>query len=74
MHRRVAILLEKLSGADQQTILNMHNSERTAVGTPNLEWSNSLAADAKTWLDTLVAENGGNVEAGGLRTTPRTQG
>jgi pathogenesis-related protein 1 len=26
------------SGADQQTILNMHNSERAAVGTPNLEW------------------------------------
>jgi pathogenesis-related protein 1 len=62
------------SGADQQTILNIHNRERAAVGTPDLVWSNSLAADAKTWLDTLVAENGGNAERGGLRHDPVNTG
>ena len=59
------------SGADQQTILAIHNRERAAVGTPDLEWSNSLAADAKTWLDKLVAENGGNVESWRPPSRPR---
>jgi len=49
------------SGADQQTILSMHNTQRKAVNNPDLVWSNSLAADAKTWLDTLIA--GQNVES-----------
>jgi uncharacterized protein YkwD len=62
------------SGADQQTILTIHNRERAAVGTPDLVWSNSLAADARTWLDKLVAESGGDVERGGLRHDPVNTG
>lgn len=49
------------SGADQNTILAMHNRERAAVGTPDLVWSNSLAANAETWLLKLVDENGGSL-------------
>jgi uncharacterized protein YkwD len=33
------------------TILKMHNDERTSVGVSPLVWSNSLAADAKSWAD-----------------------
>jgi len=62
------------SGADQQTILNMHNNERKAVNNPDLVWSNSLAADAKTWLDTLITESGGSVEARGIRHDPVNTG
>ncbi len=62
------------SGADQQTILAIHNRERAAVNTPNLVWSNSLAADAKTWLDKLVAESGGSVESGNLHHDPVNTG
>lgn len=50
------------SGADQNTILAMHNRERAAVGTPDLVWSNSLAANAETWLLKLVDENGGRLK------------
>lgn len=50
------------SGVDQNTILAMHNRERAAVRTPDLVWSNSLAANAETWLLKLVNENGGNLE------------
>lgn len=47
---------------DEQTaILAIHNRERTAVGTPNLVWSASLAADAATYLDKMVAQNGGMI-------------
>jgi uncharacterized protein YkwD len=66
--------VREASGADQQTILDMHNRERAAVGTPDLVWSDSLAADAKTWLDTLVAENGGNTEKNVLRHDPVNTG
>jgi uncharacterized protein YkwD len=68
------VTIGEASGADQQTILNMHNSERDAVKTPDLVWSNSLAADAKTWLDTLIAESGGSVEATGIRHDPVNTG
>jgi hypothetical protein len=50
-----------VSGANQQSVLNMHNSERAAVGVPALVWSNSLAADALGYLDKMVAENQGVV-------------
>jgi pathogenesis-related protein 1 len=41
------------------TILDIHNRERTAVGSLPLTWSNSLAADAKGWADHLVQLNEG---------------
>lgn len=37
------------------TILKIHNDERTTVGSPVLKWSNSLAADAKSWADHLAS-------------------
>ena len=43
------------SGADlTNTILKIHNEERSAVGSPPLKWSDSLAADAKSWADHLA--------------------
>jgi pathogenesis-related protein 1 len=41
------------------TILDIHNRERAAVGVPALQWSDSLAADAKGWADHLVQLNEG---------------
>ncbi len=41
------------------TILDIHNRERAAVGSPPLTWSNSLAADAKGWAEHLVTLNQG---------------
>jgi hypothetical protein len=63
-----------VSGADQQTILAMHNRERAAVNTSDLVWSNTLASDAKTWLDKVVAESGGDVMSGGLKHDPVNTG
>jgi len=37
------------------TILDIHNRERNAVGVPELKWSDSLAADAKKWADHLAS-------------------
>jgi len=37
------------------TVLEIHNKERAAVGSPALVWSNKLAADAKTWADHMSA-------------------
>ena len=50
-----------VSGANQQSILDIHNRERTAVGVPALVWSDSLAADALGYLEKMVAENQGKV-------------
>jgi pathogenesis-related protein 1 len=36
------------------TILKIHNDERSAVGSPALTWSDSLAADAKSYADHLA--------------------
>ena len=36
------------------TILETHNNERAAVGSPALKWSDSLAADAKSWAEHLA--------------------
>ena len=44
------------------TILAVHNRERAAVGVPDLVWSNSLAADAKSWADELVKLNQGKIK------------
>src|SRR5215831_6730689 len=49
------------SGADQQTILNAHDRERSAGGVPALVWSESLASDASAWLNKMVAQNNGVV-------------
>jgi pathogenesis-related protein 1 len=37
-----------------KTILEIHNSERAAVGVPDLVWSDKLAADAKPWAEYLA--------------------
>jgi|SRR5215831_8941462 len=37
------------------TILKTHNDERTAVGVPDLVWSDSLATDAKSWAEHLAS-------------------
>src|SRR5687768_1125035 len=43
------------SDADlQNTILEIHNRERAAVGVPDLVWSDELAAGAQTWADQLA--------------------
>jgi pathogenesis-related protein 1 len=41
------------------TVLAVHNRERAAVGSPELKWSDSLAADAKSWAEHLVTLNQG---------------
>jgi len=50
-----------VSGANQQSVLDIHNRERTAVGQPDLVWSDSLANDALGYLHKMVAENQGRV-------------
>lgn len=44
------------ANADLQTALDTHNSARAAKGVPNLTWSDSLAADAQTWANKLLAD------------------
>jgi hypothetical protein len=39
------------------TILEIHNSERAAVGVPPLVWSDSLAASAQTWAEHVATIN-----------------
>jgi pathogenesis-related protein 1 len=39
----------------QNTILEIHNRERAAVGVPALVWSDELAAGAQTWADHVAA-------------------
>ena len=39
------------------TILEIHNSERAAVGVPPLVWSDTLAASAQTWAEHLATIN-----------------
>jgi hypothetical protein len=41
--------------ATANTILKIHNDERDAVGVPALKWSDSLAADAKSWAEHLAS-------------------
>lgn len=43
------------------TILKMHNDERASVSVPPLVWSNSLAADAKSWAQNLATRNQGKM-------------
>ena len=38
----------------ESSILDMHNSERDAVGVAPLMWNNNLAADAQTWAQQIA--------------------
>jgi len=53
--------IDVVSGANQQSVLDIHNRERAAVGQPALVWSESLASDALGYLHKMVAENQGVV-------------
>ena len=46
------------------TILDIHNRERAAVKVPDLVWSDSLAAGAKTWAKHLATTGEFNHERG----------
>jgi pathogenesis-related protein 1 len=39
---------------DMQTVLNVHNQERAAVGVQPLTWSNNLADGAQTWAQQIA--------------------
>jgi pathogenesis-related protein 1 len=39
------------------TMLEIHNRERAAVGVPPVTWSDSLATDAQAWADYIVSLN-----------------
>jgi len=38
----------------ENTMLNIHNQERAAVGVQPLTWSNSLATDSQSWANHLT--------------------
>ena len=42
-----------LSSSDIQTILSLHNRERSSVGNNQLSWSSTLASQAQAWADSL---------------------
>jgi uncharacterized protein YkwD len=48
----------KVSAAEQETILALHNQYRAAAGVAPLGWDDQLASDAQTWVDALVARGG----------------
>jgi uncharacterized protein YkwD len=50
----------KVSTAEQETILALHNQYRAAAGVAPLVWDDQLAADAQVWVDAL-AERGGTL-------------
>ena len=43
----------QLSASDQNTILSLHNNERSAVGNPPLTWSNNLATQSQDYANQL---------------------
>lgn len=45
--------VSQISSSDIQTILAVHNSERSSVGVVSLSWSSSLAKDAQSWTNSL---------------------
>ena len=53
-----APLATKVSAAEQETILALHNQYRAAAGVAALVWDDQLASDAQTWVDALVARGG----------------
>jgi uncharacterized protein YkwD len=48
----------KVSTAEQETILALHNQYRAAAGVAPLIWDDQLAADAQVWVDALVERGG----------------
>ena len=50
----VVQFLHAQSDKGMQAVLNIHNDERKAVGNQPLTWSDSLAAEAKSWADHLT--------------------
>jgi uncharacterized protein YkwD len=48
----------KVSSAEQETILALHNQYRAAAGVAPLVWDDQLAADAQVWVDALVERGG----------------
>jgi uncharacterized protein YkwD len=48
----------KVSTAEQETILALHNQYRAAAGVAALVWDDQLAADAQVWVDALVERGG----------------
>ena len=46
--------VQQQSADFENTILNIHNQERTAVNVPALSWNNSIAADAQSWADHIT--------------------
>jgi uncharacterized protein YkwD len=44
----------QLDATQRQTILDIHNRERVAVGVQPLEWSDSLAAGAQAWAEHIA--------------------
>jgi len=47
----------QLDANTQNTILDIHNRERAAVGVRPLTWSNDLAASAQNWANYIVSLN-----------------
>jgi hypothetical protein len=54
---QISYAQSRLDANTQNTILSMHNRERTAVGVPQVTWSNSLATDAQNWANYIVSLN-----------------
>jgi pathogenesis-related protein 1 len=47
----------RLDATSQNTILDIHNRERAAVGVPPVTWSDSVATGAQAWADYIVSLN-----------------
>jgi hypothetical protein len=54
---QISYAQSRLDANTQNTILSMHNRERTAVGVPSVAWSDSLATAAQNWANQIVSLN-----------------
>ena len=54
---QISYAQSQVDATTQNAILNMHNQERTAVGVPQVTWSDSLARDAQSWANRVVSLN-----------------
>jgi hypothetical protein len=52
-------ILQKLSAEDIKGLLDIHNRERAAVGSPPLVWNDAVAAHAQAWAKYLADGNPG---------------
>lgn len=48
-----AMAVTALTAAEQAEAVAAHNTLRTEVGVPNLQWSDKLGDSAQAWVDTL---------------------